>query len=29
MTKPKMACEMIAATLDAGVPCAYVLGDAV
>ena len=29
MTKPKMALEMIAATLDAGVPCAYVLGDAV
>lgn len=29
MTKPKMARAMIAATLDAGVPCAYVLGDAV
>jgi SRSO17 transposase len=29
MTKPKMAREMIAATLDAGVPCAYVLGEAV
>jgi SRSO17 transposase len=29
MTKPKMARAMIEATLEAGVPCAYVLGDAV
>ena len=28
-TKPKMARAMIEAALDAGVPCAYVLGDAV
>lgn len=28
-TKPKMALAMIAAALDAGVPCAYVLGDSV
>jgi SRSO17 transposase len=28
-TKPTMAREMIAAALDAGLPCAYVLGDAV
>jgi SRSO17 transposase len=29
MTKPKMAPAMIEAALDAGVPCSYVLGDAV
>jgi SRSO17 transposase len=29
MTKPKIARAMIEAALDAGVPCAYVLGDAV
>jgi SRSO17 transposase len=28
-TKPKMARAMVEAALDAGVPCAYVLGDAV
>src|SRR6516162_2315082 len=28
-TKPKIAIEMVAAALDAGVPCAWVLGDAV
>ncbi len=28
-TKPKMACAMIEATLNAGMLCAYVLGDAV
>jgi SRSO17 transposase len=28
-TKPKMARAMIASALDAGVPCAYVLGDSV
>jgi SRSO17 transposase len=28
-TKPKMALAMIEAALDAGMPCAYVLGDAV
>ena len=27
-TKPQIACTMIAAALDAGVPCAWVLGDA-
>ena len=27
-TKPAIACEMIARTLDAGVPCAWVLADA-
>jgi SRSO17 transposase len=27
-TKPQIACEMIAAALDAGVPCAWVLADA-
>jgi SRSO17 transposase len=28
-TKPQIACELIAAALDAGVPCAWVLGDVV
>ena len=28
-TKPQMACELIARALDAGVPCAFVLADAV
>ena len=28
-TKPKMALQMVEAALEAGVPCAYVLGDAV
>lgn len=28
-TKPAMACEMIAAILDEGIPCAFVLADAV
>ncbi len=28
-TKPKMARSMVEAALDAGVPCAYDLGDAV
>jgi hypothetical protein len=28
-TKPKIAIEMVATALDAGVPCAWVLGDAV
>jgi SRSO17 transposase len=28
-TKPKIAVEMLAVALDAGVPCAWVLGDAV
>lgn len=28
-TKPELAREMIAAALDAGAPCAFVLGDAV
>ena len=27
-TKPQIACELIAAALDAGVPCAWVLADA-
>ena len=27
-TKPRIACELIAAALDAGVPCAWVLADA-
>jgi SRSO17 transposase len=27
-TKPQIACELIAATLDAGIPCAFVLADA-
>src|SRR4029077_15743406 len=27
-TKPQMACELIASALDAGVPCAFVLADA-
>jgi SRSO17 transposase len=27
-TKPQIACAMIAAALDAGVPCAWVLADA-
>jgi SRSO17 transposase len=27
-TKPQIACELIASALDAGVPCAWVLGDA-
>lgn len=29
MTKPKMARAMIEATLEAGVPCAYIVGDSV
>lgn len=28
-TKPAIACDLIASALDAGLPCAYVLGDAV
>jgi SRSO17 transposase len=28
-TKPRIACDLIAAALDAGVPCAWVLADAV
>ena len=28
VTKPQMACELIAAALDAGAPCAWVLADA-
>jgi SRSO17 transposase len=28
-TKPQIACDLIAAALDGGVPCAWVLGDAV
>lgn len=28
LTKPEIACKLIAAALDAGVPCAFVLGDA-
>lgn len=27
-TKPEIACDLIAAALDAGVPCAWVLADA-
>jgi SRSO17 transposase len=27
-TKPRIACDLLAAALDAGVPCAWVLGDA-
>src|SRR5918911_1361752 len=29
LTKPEIACEMLARALDAGVPCAWVLGDEV